>query len=112
MFLQHPDDLADEMGDGFGSNERARAHENMTMIARAEGLIGGKAEAIKRAKFFVKNGIQAVLFGAPRYSELDAVMGYKWSLVFVGNAGAVQKFLDKALGDTGEGDDLQVEIVK
>lgn len=108
-FLQHPDDRAEEMGDGFGSNERARAHASMTMVARATGQIGGKNEAIAKAKHFVKNGIQAVLFGAPRYSELDAVMGYKWSLVFVGNAEAVKKFLDKT---TGDGEDLQVEIFK
>lgn len=112
MFLQHPDDRADEMGDGYGSNERARAHASCTIQARANGLIGGKAEALAKAKHFVKDGKQAVLFGAPRYSELDAVMGYKWSLVFVGNAEAVQKFLNKTLGDTGEGDDLQVEVVK
>lgn len=110
--FQHPDDRADEMGDGFGSNERARAHASMTIQARAAGLIGGKSAALEKAKRFVKNGIQAVLFGAPRYSELDAVMGYKWSLVFVGNAEAVRKFLDKTLGESGEGEDCMVEVVK
>jgi len=112
MFLQHPDDRADDFGDGYGSNERARSHAFMTQMARANGLIGGKSDTLDKAKRFVKNGIQAVLFGAPRYSELDAVMGYKWSLVFVGNAEAVKKFLNKTLGDTGEGEDLQVEVVK
>lgn len=107
MFLQHPDDRADEMGDGYGSNERARAHQNMTMMARAEGVIGGKAEAKAKAKPFLKNGMQAVLIGVPRYNELDAVMGYKWSLDFVGNAEAVQKFLNKN-GD----DEIQVEVIK
>ena len=110
MFPQHPDDRADDFGDGYGSNERARAHASMTMMARASGMIGGKGEAQAKAKHFVKDGKQAVILGSPRYSELDAVMGYKWSLVFVGNADAVTKFLDKTLGD--DGNDLQVEILK
>lgn len=108
MFELHPDDAADLAGDGFGSNERARAHANMTLMARNLGIIGGKGEALDKAKRFVKNGMQAVLFGFPRYSELDAIMGYKWSLVFVGNAGAVEKFLDKYAQD----EDLSVTVVK
>lgn len=108
MFGLHPDDAADLAGDGFGSNERARAHANMTLVARSEGLIGGKAGALAKAKHFIKNGMQAVLFGVPRYSDLDAVMGHKWSLVFVGNAGAVEKFLGKHAQD----EDLLVSVVK
>lgn len=109
MFL-HPDDEADEYGDGYGSNERARAHASMTIMARSQGLIGGKGEALEKAKHFTKNGKQVVLFGSPVYSDLDAVMGYKWRMVFVGNAEAVRKFMDDTLRDNGE--DLQVEVLK
>jgi hypothetical protein len=109
MYPQHPDDLADEIGDGYGSNEHARAHASMTMVARSQGLIGGKAEAIEKARKFVKNGIQAVILGSPCYSELDAVMGYNWSLVLVGNADTVQKFLNK-LDEIGS--DGQVKVIK
>jgi hypothetical protein len=109
MFPQHPDDRADEAGDGFGSNERARAHASMTLMARAQGKIGNKSAVLEKARHFVKNGMQAVLFGSPQFSDLDAVMGYNWGLVFVGNAEAVRKFLDKALGDD---DEVQVDIVK
>ncbi len=112
MYTREQEIQDERMGDGFGSNEFARSHAFQTQIARSDGLIGGKAEVIEKARRFTKNGLQAVLFGVPRYSTLDAVMGYKWSLVFVGNEEAVKKFLNKTLGDSGEGDDLQVEVIK
>jgi len=113
MVYTREQEIQDErMGDGFGSNEFARSHAFQTQIARSSDMIGGKAAVTEKARHFTKNGLQAVLFGAPAYSTLDAVMGYKWSLVFVGNEGAVKKFLDKTIGDTGESDDLQVEVIK
>ena len=104
----HPDDYADELGDGYGSNTFARDHAGETITAYSSGRIGNKGIARDKAKPFVKNGMQAVLFGSPRYSDRDAVMGYDWSMVFVGNEEAVRKFIDK----TGDCDELWVEVVK
>lgn len=107
MMPQHPDDIADEMGDGYGSNQFARAHAAATIEATANGEIGGKQAAIDKAKQFTKNGLSVVLCGSPRYSNMDAVMGYKWSIIFVGNEEAVDKFLDR-----DDDDDCWIKVIK
>jgi hypothetical protein len=61
-----------------------RDHDNDTQWACQNGTINNKGAAIAKARPYVENGLSAVIIGAPRYSDRDAVMGYDWSLVFVG----------------------------
>lgn len=107
--MRHQDDIEEDAYlDFYSGNPQRLAHDNETIQARREGLIDNKGAAKAKAIKFTANGLRAVLLGSPRYSDLDAVMGYYWALTFVGNEAACNVYID-SLGDY---DDMQVEVVR
>ena len=107
--MTHPDDIEDEQYLSFYAGNTFRLdHDNETLQAYRDGLIGNKGAVMDKALKFVALGRKAVIVGAPQYSDRDAVMGYHWHLAFVGNEAACAKYVE----DMGDSHECQVKVIK
>lgn len=105
----HQEDIYEEQYLSFYAGNTFRLdHDNETIQAIRDGRIGNKGAVMDKALKFVSGGKQAVIVGAPRYSDRDAVMGYHWHLAFVGDAAACAKYVE----DMGDYHDCEVKVIK
>lgn len=107
--MTHPDDIYEEdCLSLYAGNTFRLDHDNETIQAHRDGLIGNKGAVMDKALKFVSGGKQAVIVGDPRYSDRDAVMGYHWHLAFVGDEAACTKYVESM----GDYDECQVKVIK
>jgi hypothetical protein len=100
-------DAEDARWEGLdGNNVFLITHTNETHQAVLDGRINNKGIAVDKATPFIKNGLTAVIIGVPRYSDRDAVMGYDYSLNFVGPHSQALKFSSR--GEDSEDLDIVV----
>jgi len=100
MYPMHPDDIADEIGDGYGSNTLARLFAE----SRREIRLVSRDAVLAKAKPYLANGLCAVItYGTVYCPRTDGIMGDSYALVGVGSREECEKFAARIACDDDHG---------